>query len=133
MAPELAILQAVVRWKEHNEKNVEELEQVLEHIRLSELSPQVIFNEVEPMKLFSHKRILTAVRLQYRPSITETQPRGRKGVLCVNIVWVFTFAWTDMTLSVRTDMMWLVAWADVWELVHVCGYIYVWQSCLKIE
>ena len=32
MAPELAILQAVVRWKEHNEKSVEELEQVLEHI-----------------------------------------------------------------------------------------------------
>ena len=79
MAPELAILQAVVRWKEHNEKSVEELAQVLEHVRLSEFSLQEIFNEVEPMELFSQESILTAVRLQYRPSVTQTCPRGRKG------------------------------------------------------
>ena len=79
MAPELAIFQAVVRWKEHNEKSVEEVAQVLEHIRLSEFSPQEIFNEVEPTKLFSQERIVTALRLKYRPSITETCLRGRKG------------------------------------------------------
>ena len=79
MAPELAIFQAVVRWKEHNERSVEELARVLEHVRLGEFSPQEIFNEVEPTKLFSQESILTAVRLQYRPNVTATHPRGRKG------------------------------------------------------
>ena len=62
VVPELAIFQAVVRWKEHNERSAEEVAEVLEHIRLSEFSPQEIFNEVEPTKLFSQERLLIALR-----------------------------------------------------------------------
>ena len=91
MAPELAIFQAVVRWKEHNEKRVEELAQVLEHIRLSEFFPQEIFNEVEPTKLFSQESILTALRLQFRPSVADRHPRGKKGVYVYCVVNLLYF------------------------------------------
>ena len=82
--PEVTIFRAVVQWKEYNEKSVEEMVEVLQHVRLCELSPQEIFNEVEATGLFSKERILTAVRMQFKPSVTDTLPRGSKGVcLCV--------------------------------------------------
>lgn len=77
VVPELAIFKAVVRWKEHNNSGVEQTARVLQHVRLSELSPWEIVVDVQPTKLFSQESIMTALRLQHTPSVTENRGRGK--------------------------------------------------------
>ena len=81
VAPEIEILRAVQRWKEHNSKPVEEITELLECVRLSEFSsPEQIFTEVEPTGLLDSQTILAGVRAIFKPCLTEMRPRGRKGV-----------------------------------------------------
>ena len=80
VAPEVEILKAVQRWKEHNSKEVEEISRLLECVRLSEFSsPEQIFQEVEPTGLLDSQTILAGVRVLCKPCLEEMRPRGRKG------------------------------------------------------
>ena len=80
VAPEIEILRAVQRWKEHNTKPVEEITELLECVRLSEFSSsKQIFMEVEPTGLLDSETILAGVRAICKPCLTEMRPRGRKG------------------------------------------------------
>ncbi len=84
LVPEVAIFQAVLRWKEHNSgTSGEGLLQVLQCIRLSEISPPEIFGVVEPSGLFDDSKVLRAVRVQTKPELKEMQPRGKKGLMLV--------------------------------------------------
>ena len=78
VAPEYDILQAVIRWKEHNEveNNISDSE-VAECIRLSRFTTKQIFNLVERTSLFSEKKIVDGVRVLTRPILSETKPRGK--------------------------------------------------------
>ena len=78
-APEIEIFRAVQRWKEHNSKEVEEISQLLECVRLSEFSLEQIFQEVEPTGLLESQTILAGVRVLCKPCLEEMRPRGRKG------------------------------------------------------
>ena len=81
VAPEYEILQSVLRWKDHNNKSVEEMEGVTKCIRFSRFSAREMFTEVEPMGLFSETQILAAVRVLEKPDLSQMQPRGRIGGL----------------------------------------------------
>ena len=76
--PETQIFQTVVRWKERNEVNEEEMKGILDCVRLTELPPQVIFNEIEASGLFESSHIMQALRAQIKPDIELMKPRGLK-------------------------------------------------------
>ena len=78
VAPEYEILQAVIRWKEHNEveNNISDSE-VAECIRLSRFTTKQIFDLVKPTGLFSEEKISDGVRVLTRPILSETKPRGK--------------------------------------------------------
>ncbi len=80
LAPEVAIFQAVLRWKEHNSgTSGEGLSQVLRCIRLSEISQGEIFDVVEPSGLFHQSEILQAIRAQTKLTLKQFHPRGKRG------------------------------------------------------
>lgn len=85
VAPECDILEAVVRWKEYNERSVKEMEDVTQHIRLSRFSTQEIFTKVEPTGLFSEEHIFKSVRVLNIPNVSLTQPRGINSKLTIVI------------------------------------------------
>jgi hypothetical protein len=77
VAPEAEILRAVCRWREHNEKDMEEMEDVAECIRLSRFRVEEIFTVVEPTGLFSEKLMLDGVRALTMTDLSISRPRGR--------------------------------------------------------
>ena len=79
VAREYDILQAVLQWRDANQKSTEEMDAVTKCIRLSRFIPREIFTKVEPTGLFNERRILTAVRVLDTPDLSQTQPRGRFG------------------------------------------------------
>ena len=80
VAPELDIFQAVLDWKKHNQRSVEEMAEVVKCIRFGRfLSAKVIFNKVEPTGLFSEASILKGLRVLFKPILEEMQPRGKIG------------------------------------------------------
>ena len=80
VAPELAIFRAVLDWKKHNQKSVEEMAEVVKCIRFGRFpSAQVIFTEIEPTGLFSEASILMGLRVLCKPILKEIQPRGKIG------------------------------------------------------
>ena len=87
VAPEIEIFEAVKRWKQRNDKGVKEMAKVLKCVRLSEFSSaKQVFEDVEPTGLLDEKSILAAARVLCKPSVTEMQPRGRKGTCtCVRV------------------------------------------------
>ena len=81
MTPEIEILRAVERWKEHNSKKVGEIATLLDCVRLSEFSSaEEVFQEVEPMGLLDSQAILAGVRVMCKPCLSEMKPRGKIGV-----------------------------------------------------
>ncbi|CAI8010682.1 BTB/POZ domain-containing protein 9, partial [Geodia barretti] len=79
VAPEIEILRAVQRWKKRNAKEVKEIRELLECVRLSEFSsPEQIFKEVEPTGLLDSQTILAGIRTICKPCLTEMRPRGKK-------------------------------------------------------
>ena len=81
MTPEIEILRAVERWKEHNSKKVGEIATLLDCVRLSEFSSaEEVFQEVEPMGLLDSQTILAGVRVMCKPCLSEMKPRGKIGV-----------------------------------------------------
>ena len=76
---ELSVFEALLQWKEHNQRNTEEMKEVLECIHLTRFSPQELFERVEPMGLFTKDEIFTALRAQSMPQLHLLRPRGKKG------------------------------------------------------
>ena len=76
--PETQIFQTVVRWKERNEVNEEVMKGILDCVRLTELTPQVLFSEIEASGLFESGHIMQALRVQMKPDIELMKPRGIK-------------------------------------------------------
>ena len=80
VAPELAIFRAVLHWKKHNQRSVEEMAEVVKCIRFGRfLSARVMFTEIEPTELFSEASILMGLRVLCKPILEEMQPRGKVG------------------------------------------------------
>ena len=77
LVKELNIFRAVWKWIEHNNKSKEDVASLLGSVRLCEMSPQELFDEVEPSNLYKRDAIFEAMRIQQRPEWNCTQPRGR--------------------------------------------------------
>jgi BTB/POZ domain-containing protein 9 len=75
---ELLIFQTVVRWKESNKRNKEEMKAVLECVRLTEIPPRILFGDVERSCLFESESIMKALRVQNLSDFELMRPRGRK-------------------------------------------------------
>ncbi len=81
LVPEVSIFQAVLKWKEHNSSVSEEVKsEVLQCIRLSEVSPQEIFQVVEPSGMFDESKLFQAVRVQMKSVLKQMHPRGKTGL-----------------------------------------------------
>eukprot|EP00731_Ephydatia_muelleri_P000226 Em0001g226a len=80
--PEEEIFQAVTRWMDHNHHNKEDIKDIIACVRLSEISPSVLFALVEPSGFFDGQCILDALRIQMKPELLEMRSRGRLGTLC---------------------------------------------------
>ena len=52
----------MVRWKESNKINKEEMKEVLDCVRLTEIPPRNLFGEVEKSCLFESDSIMKALR-----------------------------------------------------------------------
>ena len=76
--PEILIFQTVVRWKERNKVNKEEMKNVLDCVRLSEIPPRILFGDVEKSCLFESESIMKALRAQNLQDFELMRPRGRK-------------------------------------------------------
>ena len=114
MVPEIEVFEAIRKWKEHNDKNIEEIGKLLDCVRLSEFSSaEQIFKEVEPTGLLDAKTILTGVRVLCKPCVTEMNPRGRKGT---NV---------HVQLYVCRSMQWYMCMHHV----HIHVYIYLYCTC----
>ena len=94
VASEYDILQAVLKWKEYNEKSVEEMEEITKCIRLSRFSTQEIFTKVQPTGLFNEARLFAGIQVLWKPILSEMQPRGRIGES------VFSYLFTLIDLCV---------------------------------
>ena len=75
VAPELAILQAVLSWKKRN--NIRRMSKVARCIRMNRFTIKEIFSEVEPAGFFSAEQILAGVRVHNKQNLSEITPRGR--------------------------------------------------------
>ena len=86
VVPEGDILQAVLRWKEHNNKSVEEMASVTKCIRLSCFTPKEIFTQVQSSGLFSEAQLLAGIKVLTMANLSELQPRGRDCKFLATIV-----------------------------------------------
>ena len=77
--PEEEIFQAVTRWMDHNHHNKEDIKDIIACVRLSEISPSVLFALVEPSGFFDGQCILDALRIQMKPELLEMRSFGRLG------------------------------------------------------
>ena len=94
VASEYDILQAVLKWKEYNEKSVEEMEEITKCIRLSRFSTPEMFTKVQPTGLFNEASLFAGIQVLWKPILSEMQPRGRIGES------VFSYLFTLIDLCV---------------------------------
>ena len=68
----------MVRWKESNKINKEEMKEVLDCVRLTEIPPRNLFGEVEKSCLFESDSIMKALRAHNLLNFELMRPRGIK-------------------------------------------------------
>lgn len=77
--PEIQIFNMVLRWKENNNDVTDEaMKRVLDCIRLSEIPPQVLLNDIVASSLFKQESIMLALKAQIMPDFELMKPRGIK-------------------------------------------------------
>ena len=76
--PEILVFQTVIRWKESNKVNKEEMKNVLDCVRLTEIPPRDLFGEVEKSCLFESGSMMKALRAQNLLNFELMRPRGIK-------------------------------------------------------
>ena len=64
---------------DHNHHNKEDIKDIIACVRLSEISPSVLFALVEPSGFFDGQCILDALRIQMKPELLEMRSHGRLG------------------------------------------------------
>ena len=104
LAPEGEILQAVLRWKEHNKKSVDEMKEVVGCVRLSRFTTKEMFTEVKPSGLFNDSDILAGIEVLSIPVLSETKPRGMK---CENYTYVMHFCTLYSLFGRPCSMSWI--------------------------
>lgn len=77
VASEIAIFEAVMRWKEYNGMETEDIDDVLKCVRLTEIPTELLAGIVEPSGLYSQDDIKEALKESASP--TGQQPRGKLG------------------------------------------------------
>ena len=78
-ASEVDIFEAVMRWKEFNGMEVSEIGDVLQCVRLAELSTAELRGVVAPSGMYSEEIIEGALKQTQSPSSYIRQPRGKLG------------------------------------------------------
>ena len=77
--PEIQIFHAVLRWKESNNDITDEaMKRVLGCVRLSEIPPRVLLDEVVASSIFKQESIMLALKAQIMPDFELMKPRGIK-------------------------------------------------------
>ena len=76
--PEVKVYQTVVRWKESNRVDREDMKEVLDCVRLTEIPLQLLMGEVLDSSLFDVEKILQAAQAQVQPNVELMRPRGMK-------------------------------------------------------
>lgn len=79
MVSETAIFEAVMKWKDYNDFEVQEITDVLECIRLSEIPTRELESVVRPSGMYSKSVLEEAVKLSLSPSNYLRKPRGKLG------------------------------------------------------
>lgn len=81
-ASEIAIFEAVNRWKNFNGLKTEEIRDVLQCVRLGEISSSQLEGIVQPSGLYPMSKIEVALKENESPSSFLRQPRGKLGIKC---------------------------------------------------
>ena len=83
--PETLIFRAVVRWKESQSDQVskEVMKSVLSCVRLTEIPPKLLLEEVSSSSLFEMESIMMALKVQILPDLESMKPRGVQRKLIV--------------------------------------------------
>ena len=76
--PEFTVFRTVVRWKESNKIDKEEMKDLLDCVRLTEIPPSLLMGEVLASSLFEDQKILQALQAQVQPNVELMRPRGIK-------------------------------------------------------
>ena len=76
--PEIQIFQTVLRWREKGDVTDEAMKRVLSCVRLSQIPPRVLLDEVEASSLFKQENIIQALKAQILPDFELMKPRGFK-------------------------------------------------------
>lgn len=77
--PEIQIFHTVLQWKENNNDVTDEaMKRVLSCVRLSEIPPKVLLDDIVASSLFKQESIMLALKAQIMPDFERMKPRGTK-------------------------------------------------------
>lgn len=87
LVDEIQIFQAVRRWKDHNNVSTEEMTDVLQCVRLTEIPPEDLQHVVLPSGLYSDESVCSAAVAQFAQCLTLVpalvSTRGKRGTYCL--------------------------------------------------
>ena len=90
LTDEIQIFWAVQRWKDHNNVSTEEMKDVLQCVRLSEIPPEDLQHAVLPSGLYSKESVCSAAVTQLAQSHALVSTRGKQGILSTYVMsWKF--------------------------------------------
>ena len=81
LVEEIRIFWAVQRWKDHNNVSAEEMKDVLQCVRLTEIPPEDLQHVVLPSGLYSEESVCSAAVTQLAQSHALVSTRGKRGIL----------------------------------------------------
>ena len=79
LVEEIEVFHAVLRWREYNEVDKEEMVDLLQCVRLSEIEYNDLVTYVESSGLYSKRSIYNAVQMQRGEALSKGSPRGKRG------------------------------------------------------
>ena len=79
LVEEIRVFRAVQKWMDYNRVGKEEASELLECVRLTEILPQELEEEVRPSGLYEDGLVVKAIGVRKEAALYDMSPRGKRG------------------------------------------------------
>ena len=79
LVEEIRVFRAVRKWMDCNSMGREEASELLECVRLTEISPEELEEEVRPSGLYDDDLVAKAIEVRKKAALHGMSPRGKRG------------------------------------------------------